>query len=455
MRISSISVDNSAGLTTIHRLDLRGQESFLSLMRFPPGEPIFISRPFNTPLLAELDRLFAKQVCQEGWFDVENDEQRLTCLIHQSKPYLAGLIERNNIRWIPLAELTARWRQLEQSRCSLYRSDLVQVLMMAVHFRQKPKLQADTNLVDLEHVLDVLSLEGRDAALALERSGLRTLMFLQRGIPARLYFGDKSQDPGEGNIAERFLLFGFAPHAEVSRIEVFDHLTIKTDPSAGLTLVELDTLSKPPPPTHVQFFRASNLVLQRVFMPPSMMIGRDLVCELRLDNLSVSWRHAKLSWENGRFLVTDLGSSNGTLVNRQKIEQRSVGYQDLLQVGNYQVRLTQATSRPSPQATIMLAAQQREDQLHVVQGQQSVQLVRELIIGKVNGVDLVAKGVAVRSIHARLRNLGSGKALLSCVGKAHGKLNGKRVRSAELRPNDEFVIGKTRFHLVSVPAMEQ
>ena len=39
----------------------------------------------------------------------------------------------------------------------------IMVLLMAVHFRNRPVLQGDTRLVDLTHILDVLAKEGNDA----------------------------------------------------------------------------------------------------------------------------------------------------------------------------------------------------------------------------------------------------------------------------------------------------
>lgn len=52
----------------------------------------------------------------------------------------------------------------------------------------------------------------------------------------------------------------------------------------------------------------------------SMVIGRLPECDIQLNSNMVSRQHAKVSFVNGRFLLEDLGSGNGTFVNGKKIE---------------------------------------------------------------------------------------------------------------------------------------
>ena len=45
------------------------------------------------------------------------------------------------------------------------------------------------------------------------------------------------------------------------------------------------------------------------------VIGRSPHCDLAVPDMTVSWRHAELRWADGEWLLTDLGSTNGTRVN--------------------------------------------------------------------------------------------------------------------------------------------
>jgi pSer/pThr/pTyr-binding forkhead associated (FHA) protein len=57
------------------------------------------------------------------------------------------------------------------------------------------------------------------------------------------------------------------------------------------------------------------------------------------DDAAVSTRHAELALRGGAFVVTDLGSTNGTFVNSQRITQPTrLGDGDLLRFGNTQMK---------------------------------------------------------------------------------------------------------------------
>ena len=52
---------------------------------------------------------------------------------------------------------------------------------------------------------------------------------------------------------------------------------------------------------------------------PSMTIGRAPECELLIDDTYASSQHARIFGKNGTWYVEDLGSTNGTFVNDQKL----------------------------------------------------------------------------------------------------------------------------------------
>jgi hypothetical protein len=52
---------------------------------------------------------------------------------------------------------------------------------------------------------------------------------------------------------------------------------------------------------------------------PSMAVGRAPECEIRLDDTYVSQEHARIFGKSDKWYVEDLGSTNGTYVNDQKL----------------------------------------------------------------------------------------------------------------------------------------
>jgi hypothetical protein len=64
-------------------------------------------------------------------------------------------------------------------------------------------------------------------------------------------------------------------------------------------------------------------------------LGRAAGCQITVDDTFVSQLHARVFARDGRYLVEDLGSTNGTYLNRQKVAGPMViSPGDRLQVGN-------------------------------------------------------------------------------------------------------------------------
>ena len=71
-----------------------------------------------------------------------------------------------------------------------------------------------------------------------------------------------------------------------------------------------------------------------------MVLGRHELCEVHLEDATVSRRHASLRWRDGVWMLLDLGSTNGTWVNGRRVtSQTPVRRGDLVQLGEVQVRL--------------------------------------------------------------------------------------------------------------------
>jgi pSer/pThr/pTyr-binding forkhead associated (FHA) protein len=71
------------------------------------------------------------------------------------------------------------------------------------------------------------------------------------------------------------------------------------------------------------------------------LIGRSPECDVFLDDVTVSRQHAELVNENDSFSIRDLGSLNGTYVNRTRIESAKLEHGDELQIGKYRLTFLQ------------------------------------------------------------------------------------------------------------------
>jgi hypothetical protein len=70
---------------------------------------------------------------------------------------------------------------------------------------------------------------------------------------------------------------------------------------------------------------------------PVTSAGRHRNCDIFLDDVSVSRRHAEFRRENGEYLVVDTGSLNGTYVNRKPAESVALANGDEIQMGKFRL----------------------------------------------------------------------------------------------------------------------
>src|SRR5581483_561768 len=67
---------------------------------------------------------------------------------------------------------------------------------------------------------------------------------------------------------------------------------------------------------------------------PAYLVGRDPDADIVIPDACVSWQHAVLRHDNGRWVLADNGSSNGTFVNEQRITSATLSDEDTIGFGD-------------------------------------------------------------------------------------------------------------------------
>ncbi|HZP32987.1 MAG TPA: FHA domain-containing protein [Candidatus Acidoferrales bacterium] len=99
-------------------------------------------------------------------------------------------------------------------------------------------------------------------------------------------------------------------------------------------------------------------VLQKVAVNGgAITIGRSPDNSIPIDNLAVSSHHAEIKSEQGRLVIEDLNSLNGTFVNSQRVKRSTLKDGDVVSIGKHTIQVDEKATelpadanRPAPAA---------------------------------------------------------------------------------------------------------
>ncbi len=83
--------------------------------------------------------------------------------------------------------------------------------------------------------------------------------------------------------------------------------------------------------------RGPNAGTRFVLAKPVTTVGRHPESDMFLDDITVSRRHAEITSDNGSFRIADMGSLNGTYVNKLRVEQADLSSGDEIQIGKFRL----------------------------------------------------------------------------------------------------------------------
>ncbi|MCC6227781.1 MAG: FHA domain-containing protein [Phycisphaerales bacterium] len=108
----------------------------------------------------------------------------------------------------------------------------------------------------------------------------------------------------------------------------------------------------------------ASLILVTADKPPrevplkksTLIVGRQDTCHIRIPSDSVSRQHCELRVEDNGVTVRDLGSSNGTFVNKRRVNQTELAAGDVLSIGSFTFVVKIGDAPPSVDPARVLAA---------------------------------------------------------------------------------------------------
>ena len=166
-----------------------------------------------------------------------------------------------------------------------------------------------------------------------------------------------------------------------------------------------------------------------------ILIGRSRNCDIILSEEGASKEHAEIRKRGDKFLLIDLKSTNGTLVNGKKAEVHILSCGDLIQIEEAELkvegeRLTPKTVPRRERGKIYLIDEKSGERYALDKS--------TIRIGRNEENDIIIPEPTVSAHHAEIRKRGEKFILIDLDSDNGTFLNGRRVKIAELKGGERI-----------------
>ena len=141
---------------------------------------------------------------------------------------------------------------------------------------------------------------------------------------------------------------GEDPNASTTmRLSAINPSGLSISPEAPAVAVDTGTLASLQPGTALLRVDHGPNAGSRFLLDADLTtVGRHPSSDIFLDDVTVSRKHAHFVREGGGFVVRDVGSLNGTYVNRERIDVAQVQTGDEVQIGKFRLVVHLSPARP-------------------------------------------------------------------------------------------------------------
>lgn len=341
--------------------------------------------------------------------------------------------------------------------------ELIEII--GASWQQTPDAHSTPGLIDPNQAIRALLKSNKHVAMRLRREQTYSFAVLGKGTIHSFYSGEPNQPGGRpadalaAALAVRPEELAFDVYENPQAAKAEDWAIAPADFKEGM--VQFYSSTAP----HLMLFLGERELKRVALSSGQMSIGRDPSNNIVIDNLSVSRKHAVVSFIDGKCIIEDLESANGTFVDGKRIEKQfelKDGQEAV--IGKHAVRFIARAVRQEkiPGAggldqtifmrmpAISMPSSQKEPILTV--GGQSVPIKQTpFSIGADPTCDLPLQGKGIKPQHAQIKQDAGGQLWISHEAGVLSttRINGQKVKVAPLRSGDLLQLGSVlvRFHM--------
>ena len=397
--------------------------------------------------------------------EVFNDNIQYLTFIRDGEIYWCCTSAPDDFSELSVREYFSSLRRTQFPKVIVYSVNLLLFHSLIVYLQTKPELKVSSTLVDLDELLDRIESEKRSALVTALQPGNLVMLRYKEGVPASCYHGLCTGAAGETSRREGFLVKVYTMAARAPfEIRIFTELVVTHSEDARRIPDDFEGsvpsffLSQPPK----LIVRLKNRPLKTYnFTGKQITIGRLPENDIAIDNLSVSRKHAVIHSVRSGYVLRDLGSKNGTLLNGEKIEHGEIKSGDAITIGKYEIAFQITTGeenttdtldqtiiiprfhsksgakKDDPSNTPPRLYRRSEQEEYTIDGD-------SFVIGRDKGSDIKLKGLFAPRIKVIIRRSGPDW-VIEADGKKNVRVNGEKMEEKVLQEEDLIAIGSEEF----------
>lgn len=297
-----------------------------------------------------------------GYLGISNGNRLFLLFIFQGTPYSAGLTVGEKPTPLTITNFCAQVATLHDGSgtVSLHETDPVLLKCLLVFIQDEPAAKGPVNLINLEGMVQQIQNNAADALVVLEKTGCCNFFFFLDGTKTAAYWSDGIQEAPEGlSVDEQMLLYAYQETSTPVSATIYQSLnTMQSKDSSNLTLEGLVRLFAAVEDTE-QTIAPGKLTVQHHDQlrlkvlegtQAGTELGGSLPCvlgrkdaDIIINDPMVSKRHAAIQVINGKLLLIDLHSTNGTTLNSDPVTQRELKQGDRIGIGQTLLLVTTLT----------------------------------------------------------------------------------------------------------------